>query len=292
MNPAVDVAPQRLPDQTVSCEHCGQVNSLSDPHSPDNITGRRLIPPPSVEKNPQKLLIFHEETMRILIVEDEKRVWQFLKKGFEAESVSVDIATDGERGLALAGTETYDAIVLDVMLPRKGGMEVLKSLRDSGIKTPVLILSARGGTDDRVEGLNLGADDYLPKPFSFTEVLARVRAIVRRTSSELHSSTLTVGTLQLDLLTRTVMRDGKEIALTAKEFELLEYLMRNKGRVLSRVILMERIWDMNFDSETNVVDVLINRLRRKIDDDFPSRLIHTVRGAGYVLKEATSEVDS
>ncbi len=229
--------------------------------------------------------------MRILIIEDEKRVWQFLKKGFEAESISVDVATDGERGLSMARGETYDAIILDVMLPKKGGMEVLKSIRESGVSTPVLILSARGDTDDRVEGLNLGADDYLPKPFSFSEVLARVRAIVRRTSADMHSTTLTVGDLRLDLLTRTVDRGGKNISLTAKEFELLEYLMRNKGRVLSRVILMERIWDMNFDSETNIVDVLINRLRRKIDDDFAAKLIHTIRGAGYVLKEAPNEAD-
>jgi two-component system copper resistance phosphate regulon response regulator CusR len=242
-------------------------------------------------KKPKNLLIFPQATMRILIIEDEQRVWQFLKKGLEAESISVDVATDGEKGLAMARGESYDAVILDVMLPKMGGMEVLRSIRQSGNNTPVLILSARGGTDDRVEGLNLGADDYLPKPFSFTEVLARVRAIVRRTSADLHASTLTVGTLRVDLLTRKVEREEKELTLTAKEFELLEYLMRNKGRVLSRVILMERIWDMNFDSETNVVDVLINRLRRKIDDDFPSKLIHTVRGAGYVLKETVHEAD-
>jgi two-component system copper resistance phosphate regulon response regulator CusR len=229
--------------------------------------------------------------MRILIVEDEKRVWQFLKKGFEAESISVDMAMDGERGLAMASAETYDAIILDVMLPKKGGMDVLKSLRQAGNATPVLILSARGAMEDRVEGLNLGADDYLPKPFSFTEVLARIRAIVRRSSTDVHSSTLAVADLRVDLLTRKVERGGREITLTSKEFELLEYLVRNKGRVLSRVILMERIWDMNFDSETNVVDVLINRLRRKIDDNFASKLIHTVRGAGYVLKEIHDEAD-
>jgi two-component system, OmpR family, copper resistance phosphate regulon response regulator CusR len=230
--------------------------------------------------------------MRILIVEDEKRVWQFLKKGFEAESISVDVATDGEKGLAMALSETYDALILDIMLPKKGGMEVLKSLRQSGIAAPVLILSARGAMEDRVEGLNFGADDYLPKPFSFAEVLARVRAIVRRSSTDVHSSNLAIADLRIDLLTRSVERGGKEITLTAKEFELLEYLMRNKGRVLSRVILMERIWDMNFDSETNVVDVLINRLRRKIDDDSTSKLIHTVRGAGYVLKEIHNEADT
>jgi heavy metal response regulator len=227
--------------------------------------------------------------MRILIIEDEQRVWQFLKKGFEAESISVDVATDGEMGLSMARNETCDAIILDIMLPKKDGLQVVKELRKAGIITPVLILSAQGELDDRVAGLNLGADDYLPKPFSFTEVLARVRAIVRRASADVHSSKLTVADLELDLLSRRVERGGKEISLTTKEFELLEYLMRNKGRVLSRVILMERIWDMNFDSETNVVDVLVNRLRRKVDDDSPSKLIHTVRGAGYVLKEVTGE---
>lgn len=227
--------------------------------------------------------------MRILIIEDEQRVWQFLKKGFEAESISVDVATDGEAGLSMARNESCDAIILDIMLPKKDGLQVVKELRSAGIATPVLILSAQGELDDRVAGLNLGADDYLPKPFSFTEVLARVRAIVRRASAEVHSSKLTLGDLELDLLSRQVIRGGKEISLTTKEFELLEYLMRNKGRVLSRVVLMERIWDMNFDSETNVVDVLVNRLRRKIDDDSPTKLIHTVRGAGYVLKEVLSE---
>jgi two-component system copper resistance phosphate regulon response regulator CusR len=227
--------------------------------------------------------------MRILIIEDEQRVWQFLKKGFEAESISVDVATDGEMGLSMARNENCDAIILDIMLPKKDGLQVVKELRQAGITTPVLILSAQGGLDDRVAGLNLGADDYLPKPFSFTEVLARVRAIVRRASADVHSSKLTVADLELDLLSRRVERGGKEISLTTKEFELLEYLMRNRGRVLSRVILMERIWDMNFDSETNVVDVLINRLRRKVDDDSPAKLIHTVRGAGYVLKEVTGE---
>jgi heavy metal response regulator len=227
--------------------------------------------------------------MRILIIEDEQRVWQFLKKGFEAESISVDVATDGEMGLSMARNENCDAIILDIMLPKKDGLQVVKELRQAGSTTPVLILSAQGGLDDRVAGLNLGADDYLPKPFSFTEVLARLRAIVRRASADVHSAKLTVADLELDLLSRQVIRGGKEISLTTKEFELLEYLMRNKGRVLSRVVLMERIWDMNFDSETNVVDVLVNRLRRKIDDDSPAKLIHTVRGAGYVLKEVTGE---
>ncbi len=227
--------------------------------------------------------------MRILIVEDEKKVWQFLKKGFQAESFSVDVATDGEQGLSLARTGSYDVIILDIMLPKKDGIELLKELRASKVASPVLILSARSEVDDRVQGLNLGADDYLPKPFSYSEVLARVRAIVRRKSADVQTSILLLADLKVDLLSRRVERASIEISLTAKEFELLEYLLRSKGRVLSRAILMEHIWDMNFDSETNIVDVLVNRLRRKIDDDFTPKLIHTVRGVGYVMKEIPDE---
>lgn len=227
--------------------------------------------------------------MRVLIVEDEHKVAQFLKKGFQAESFSVDIASDGERGSFLARTEPYDVIILDVMLPKKSGIQVLREVRSEKIATPVLVLSAKSELEDRVEGLNLGADDYLGKPFSFSEVLARVRALVRRISTDVQSSVLAVADLQIDLLRRAVVRADTEIELTNKEFELLEYLVRNKGRVLSRVILMEHIWDMNFDSETNIVDVMINRLRRKIDDPFPLKLIQTVRGVGYVLKEADDE---
>ncbi len=227
--------------------------------------------------------------MRILIVEDEKRVHQFLKKGFQSEAFSVDVATDGENGSLLARTEQYDAIILDIMLPKKDGIEVLKEIRGAHISSPVLILSARNEVDDRVQALNLGADDYLPKPFSFSEVLARVRAIVRRSASDTQSSVLSVGDLTMDLLSRKVARGEKEITLTTKEFELLEYLIRNKGRVLSRIVLMEHIWDINFDSETNVVDVMINRLRRKIDDEAAAKLIHTVRGAGYIVRDPSHE---
>jgi heavy metal response regulator len=224
--------------------------------------------------------------MRILIVEDERKVAQFLKKGFHAESYSADIAADGDQGLKLALSTAYAAIILDIMLPKMNGLEVLRELRRNGVKTPVLMLSVKADVENRIEGLNLGADDYLPKPFSFSEVLARLRAIMRRTSADAQGTTLTLANLRLDLLARTVERDGRMITLTTKEFEVLEYLLRNKGRVLSRVILTEHIWDMNFDSETNIVDVLINRLRRKIDDDFSPKLIHTVRGVGYVLKES------
>lgn len=223
--------------------------------------------------------------VRILIIEDERKVAQFLKKGFQAESYSVDIAPDGEQGLRQALATDYDAVILDVMLPKRNGIEVLKAMRANKIATPVLILSVKSDIDDKVEGLNLGADDYLPKPFAFSEVLARVRAVIRRAAPDAQGTVLSVADLRMDLLARTVERAGTTIPLTAKEFQLLEYLIRNRGRVLSRVILTEHIWDIHFDSETNVVDVLINRLRRKIDDDFSPKLIHTVRSVGYVLRE-------
>ena len=226
--------------------------------------------------------------MRILVIEDERKVAQFLKKGLQAESYSVDVAHDGVEGSFLARTEQYDAIILDLMLPKKNGFDVVKEIRSEGVRCPVLMLTAKSDVSDRVAGLNLGADDYLPKPFSFSEVLARVRALVRRSGAESQGSVLSIADLSVDVLTRTVRRGAATINLTAKEFQLLEYLLRNKGRVLSRVILTEHIWDMNFDSETNIVDALVNRLRRKLDDEFPVKLIHTVRGVGYVLREPES----
>lgn len=231
----------------------------------------------------------HLTIMRILIVEDEARVSQFLRKGFQAESYVVDVAGDGDEGLRLATAREYDAIILDLMLPKKDGIEVLSGIRRSSNPTPVLILSARNEVEDRVKGLDLGADDYLPKPFAFSEVLARIRALVRRQSPGDHASLLTIANLHLDVPRRKVRRDGREISLTNKEFRLLEYLLRNKGRVMSRVILTEQIWDINFDTETNIVDVVINRLRRKVDDGFTPKLIHTVRGVGYVLRETSDD---
>jgi heavy metal response regulator len=225
--------------------------------------------------------------MRILIVEDERKVGQFLKKGFQSEAFAVDTASDGREGLRLALSGAYDAIVLDVMLPNMNGMEILEELRGEGVDTPILILTAKSDVEDRVKGLNSGADDYLPKPFSFSEVLARVRAIVRRQSTDVRGSVLEMGDVRMDLLSRSVMRGGKQLTLTNKEFELLEYLLRNKGRVLSRVTLTEHIWDMDFDTETNVVDVLVNRLRRKLEDGFQEKVIHTIRGVGYVMKESS-----
>jgi two-component system copper resistance phosphate regulon response regulator CusR len=229
--------------------------------------------------------------MKILIIEDEKKVSAFLRKGFSAESYTVDIAADGTEGSRLARTGMYDAIVLDLMLPKKDGIAVLREIRAAKIDTPVLILSSKSDVEDRVEGLNRGADDYLPKPFAFTELLARVRSLLRRKSPDLAESVLRLADLSVDLLSRRVERAGKAIALTNKEFEVLEYLLRNRGRVMSRVILTEHVWDMNFDSGTNIVDVVINRLRRKIDDDFSPKLLQTVRGVGYTMKEDDEGTD-
>ena len=226
--------------------------------------------------------------MRILIVEDEKKVALFLKKGLQAEAFSIDIAADGVEALSMVRQDVYDAVILDIMLPKKDGIQVLKEMRASQLDTPVLMLTSKADVEDRVQGLNLGADDYLAKPFAFSEVLARIRAIVRRKGAETQSSVLEIGDLRMDLLAREVQRNGQPIELTNKEFELLEYLLRNRRRVLSRIILMEHIWDMHFDSETNIVDVVVNRLRRKIDDPFPAKLIHTVRGVGYTLREPQS----
>jgi len=224
--------------------------------------------------------------MRILIVEDERRLAAFLRKGFEAESMAVDVALDGIEGADLARSADYDAIVLDLMLPGKDGITVLKEVRAAGRTTPILILSARGEVEDRIQGLNLGADDYLPKPFAFAEVLARVRALMRRPGTDgERGAAIQVDDLNIDVLTRKVTRAGRAIELTNKEFQVLEYLVRHKGRVLSRVLIIEHIWDMQFDGGTNIVDVVINRLRRKIDDGAKHPLIRTVRGVGYVLEE-------
>lgn len=228
--------------------------------------------------------------MRILIIEDERRLSSFLKKGLEAEALAVDVAGDGEEGSLLARQGDYDAIILDLMLPLKDGIEVLKEVRAAGVTTPILILSAKSEVEDRIRGLDLGADDYLPKPFAFAELLARVRVLFRRQGMDgERSSTLTADDLTVNLLTREVTRGERTISLTTKEFQLLEYLLRNRNRVLSRVLIIEHIWDMQFDSGTNIVDVIINRLRRKIDDDAAHPLIHTVRGVGYVLKGPTVE---
>jgi len=222
--------------------------------------------------------------MRILLIEDDKEVAHFVKKGLKENSYAVDIATDGEEGFCLALHERYDIIILDIMLPSKDGYEIIKDLREKGITTPVIFLTAKDSTQDIVKGLDLGGDDYVVKPFSFAELLARIRALLRR-GTEQKGSQLKVADLRVDLLKREVYRGNTKIELTPKEFALLEYMMRNAGLVLTRTMISEGVWDYNFDTFTNIVDVHINHLRKKIDKDFHPKLIHTIRGVGYVLKE-------
>jgi two-component system, OmpR family, copper resistance phosphate regulon response regulator CusR len=221
--------------------------------------------------------------MRILIVEDEPKTAAYLRKGLSEGGYVVDCAGDGEEGLHLAQTGNYDLVVLDVMLPRRDGWSVIAELRRAGKLTPVLFLTARDQVHDRVKGLELGADDYLVKPFAFSELLARIHSVLRRGSSR-PVETLKLTDLEIDFPRRRVARAGKRIDLTAKEFDLLSLLARRKGEILSRTIIAEQIWDMNFDSNTNVVDVAVRRLRQKIDEPFPRKLVHTVRGVGYVLE--------
>jgi heavy metal response regulator len=221
--------------------------------------------------------------MRILVVEDEKKVVRFIRRGLEQEGYAVDVALDGIEGQHYAETHDYDAIILDIMLPKKTGLDVLKELKDREIKAPILLLTARDSVEDRVKGLDLGADDYLTKPFAFEELLARLRALMRRAGYG--TAVMNFSDLSLDTVTRKAKRGDKEVSLTLKEYALLEFLLRNPNRVLSRTIIAEHVWDQSFDSETNVVDVYINHLRNKVDDDPSKRLIHTVRGVGYVLKE-------
>ncbi|MEB2551358.1 heavy metal response regulator transcription factor [Burkholderia gladioli] len=220
--------------------------------------------------------------MRILVVEDEPKTGAYLKKGLEESGMSVDLATDGADGLLLAEEEPYDVIVLDVMLPVLDGWAVLQRLRASKA-TPVLFLTARDDVEDRVRGLELGADDYLVKPFAFVELLARVRTLARRGPPR-ESEWIAIGDLEIDVLRRRVRRGATRIELTPREFALLHLLARRQGEVLSRTQIASYVWDMSFDSDTNVVDVAIRRLRVKIDDDFPVKLVHTVRGVGYVLE--------
>ena len=226
--------------------------------------------------------------MKILIVEDEPKTGDYLKQGLTEAGFVTDLARDGWDGLELAKAGHYDLMILDVMLPGLNGWQVLEGVRQAGIETPVLFLSARDQIEDRVKGLELGADDYLVKPFAFAELLARVRSLVRRGHYSQESSILEAADLTLDLLRRRVTRAGCRIELTAKEFALLELFLRRKGEVLPRSLIASQVWDMNFDSDTNVIDVAVRRLRVKIDEGFGSRLIHTVRGMGYVL-EASPE---
>jgi heavy metal response regulator len=222
--------------------------------------------------------------MRILVVEDEKKVARFIQQGLEEEHYTVDASHDGIEGLTMAETGSYDVIILDVMLPGKDGFEITRELRSERITTPILMLTAKIATEDKVAGLDSGADDYLTKPFAFAELLARVRSLLRRGTQE-KTTHLTAADLELDTVTHRAHRGGKAIELTAKEYALLEFLLRNKDRVLSRTIIAEHIWDYHFDTGTNLIDVYINHLRNKVDTGFELKLIHTVRGVGYVLKE-------
>jgi len=221
--------------------------------------------------------------MRILIVEDEKKVAGFIKKGLEEETYAVDAAHDGEEGFHLASMNQYDMIILDLMLPKMDGLEVLTRLRDKKINIPILLLTAKDAVEDKVTGLNKGADDYLTKPFAFSELLARVRSLLRRGQAETKTE-LKVGDLSLDLVSHKVNRNGEEIELTGKEYSLLEYFMRNEGKVLTRTMIAEHVWDYNFDTFTNVIDVYVNHLRKKIDKQYPAKLLHTLRGVGYVMR--------
>ncbi|MDC7697642.1 heavy metal response regulator transcription factor [Vogesella indigofera] len=222
--------------------------------------------------------------MKILIVEDEVKTGEYLRLGLCEAGFAVDLTHDGVDGLHLALEGNHDLVILDVMLPNMDGWQILTQLRRQQKTMPVLFLTARDQVEDRVKGLELGADDYLVKPFSFAELLARVRIILRRGRGAVEVTTLQVADLELDLLRRRVSRDGRRITLTAKEFGLLELLMRRQGEVLPRSLIASQVWDMNFDSDTNVIDVAMRRLRVKVDDDFDLKLIHTVRGMGYVLE--------
>lgn len=221
--------------------------------------------------------------MRILLVEDERKVARFIKRGLEEEGYAVDLGPDGETGLYMGLDGVYDLIILDINLPRKDGLAVLRELRRQTIETPVLLLTVRATIEDKVIGLDTGADDYLPKPFAFQELLARVRALLRRQTGT-GPPILSVADLTLDPARRLVYRGERKIELTAKEFALLDYLMRNRDRVLTRTMIAEHVWDHSFDTSTNVIDVYVNYLRKKIDAGHDTRLIHTVRGVGYVLK--------
>jgi two-component system, OmpR family, response regulator len=224
--------------------------------------------------------------MRVLVVEDDPKIASFVTKGLQQAGFTVDQADDGEKGLALALSEPYAVLVVDLMLPGRDGLSLIQSLRRQKVGTPVIILSAKRSVDDRVTGLQRGGDDYLTKPFAFAELLARVHALVRRSSGASEPTRLVAGELVLDLLTRDVTRAGRRLELQPREFALLEYLMRNAGRPLSKTMILEHVWGYDFDPQTNVVDVLVSRLRTKVDRDFPVKLVHTIRGVGYVLKDA------
>ncbi len=222
--------------------------------------------------------------MRLLLIEDDRKIATFIEKGLKESSFSVDVAHDGLEGLALAMTEPYDVAVIDIMLPGLDGLSIIERMRNRDVSVPVLILSAKQSVDDRVQGLQRGGDDYMVKPFSFSELLARVQALIRRDKSGTKSTELQVGHLRMDLLKHEVFRGDEKIELPAKEYSLLEYMMRNPDVVLSKTSILEKVYDYAFDPQTNVVDVLVCRLRNKVDKEFDAKMIHTVRGMGYVLR--------
>jgi two-component system OmpR family response regulator len=224
--------------------------------------------------------------MRILLVEDDVKIASFVVKGLKAAGYAVDHALDGEEGLHMALTGPYDTAIIDIMLPKLDGLSLIEKMRNEKVRTPVIILSAKGSVDYRVKGLQTGSDDYMTKPFAFSELLARVQALIRRASGVSEPTRLTMGDVSMNLLTREVTRGAKKIELQPIEFSLLEYLLRNAGRVVSKSMIMEHVWNYNFDPQTNVVEARICRLRDKIERDTDKKLIHTIRGVGYVLKEA------
>jgi len=222
--------------------------------------------------------------MRILVVEDDKGTARFIQKGLSEEGFLTDVVSGGEEGQFMASTQIYDLIILDVMLPEINGFEVLRTIRQKGVSTPVLFLTAKDEKDDIIHGLDLGADDYLVKPFAFAELLARIRAVLRRGQPGEPIEKLIVGDLVLDRVTRQACRGDKIIELTAKEFQFLEYMMRNKGQILTKTMILDRVWGYDFDTQSNIIEVHVNRLRAKVDKDFSTKLINTVRGVGYVIK--------
>jgi two-component system OmpR family response regulator len=223
--------------------------------------------------------------MRMLLIEDDRKIAAFIERGFKEAGFVVDVCGDGKLGLEMVFDHVYDAAVIDLMLPGLDGLSIIEAMRGDNIDTPVLILSAKQSVDDRILGLQKGGDDYMVKPFSFSELLARIQALIRRDKKNSPSMSLSVGKLEMDLLRHEVYRDGKKVELPAKEYALLEYMMRNQSIVVSKTSILERVYDYAFDPQTNVVDVLVCRLRNKVDKDFESKMIHTVRGVGYVLKD-------
>lgn len=222
--------------------------------------------------------------MRVLVVEDDNKIASFVVKGLKQSGFAVDRCADGEEALLFWRSTPFDAAVVDIMLPKLDGLHLIQQIRRENIRTPVIILSAKASVDDRIRGLQAGGDDYLTKPFAFSELLARIQALIRRATNAAEPTKLTVGDLTLDLLTREVKRAGQPVELQAREFSLLEYLLRNPGRVVTKTMILEHIWDYSFDPQTNVVDVLVHRLRGKVDKDFPKKMIQTIRSVGYVLK--------